>query len=239
MPTTGKDRSEHERARGKSKVKSLSHISRHAPDDKELDAAVQEFQGGSDRVAAIMGAALVENSLMSVIGVALVDNFSDNALFHDQGAPFGTFRARIIAGRALGLFNEQVATELDIVRDIRNQFAHALLSIDFEHEDIAARCGQLTDHFLFDDEGTKINLHANADRKVGETRLKFEAACWALSIILIQKERKLLEEKTAKLEAELERLKNPPPRNALAGFVAASIERGGEDIKNDIATDKA
>lgn len=220
--------------------KSLSHhLSRREPDDTELDEAMKEFIDGTDRVAAIMGAALVENNLMGSIRYALVDAFNDNVLFHDQGAPFGTFKARIVAGRALGLYGEQVAADLDIVRDIRNQFAHALLSINFENEHLVTRCKDFGEHNVTDDDDSPLDFDWKPDREISETRLRYETMCWKLSIILLQKGTELLEKQTAQMEAELQRLKNPGQRNALADFVSASLEGGTQHVKDDITPDKA
>lgn len=203
--------------------KSLSHhLSRRELDDAELNVAIDEFQDGSDRVAAIMGAALVESHLMDAIRTSLVDAFDMNALFHDQGAPFGTFKARIVAGRALGLYDERVAADLDIIRDIRNQFAHALLSLSFENPHIAGRCSGLGDHPVFYFDGTPINCSNAHGRNVSETRLRYEKLCWQLSLRLAQKVTELLDK-----EAEELRRLGGASSNALAAFAVESTERGG------------
>lgn len=227
--------------------KSLSHhLSRRAPDDTELDHAMKEFQEGSDRVAAIMGSALVEHHLMDAIRLSLADAFNDNVLFHDQGAPFGTFKARIVAGRALGLYGEQMANDLDILRDIRNQFAHALLSISFENPHLVGRCKEFSEHKVTDDDGAPLDFDGREGRKVSETRLCYETMCWKLSIILLQKSTKLLRRKTEDLQrkadealAKMDRLENSRPRNALADLVAASIEGRAKNVEDDITPDKA
>lgn len=237
-----KDRAAHENARGvKLSVPagSLSkHLSRRELDDTELDVAMKEFQSGSDRVAAIMGSALVEHHLMETIRLALADAFDDNALFHDQGAPFGTFKARIVAGRGLGLYDEKIAHDLDIMRDIRNQFAHALMSLNFDNPLLVETCKKFSEPVVVDDNGTPFDYSNPGQEGASVTRQQWETMCWKLSIILLQKDTEILSEKSAKLERELARLQNPPQRNALAGIIAASIEGRDKDVENNVAPDK-
>ena len=77
-----------------------------------------------------MGAAYVDSNLAKLISSSLADDSDTRALFHDEGAPFGTFKRKIVAGRAMGLFPQRVSDDLDRIRDVRNQFAHALLKLD-------------------------------------------------------------------------------------------------------------
>ena len=218
--------------------KSLSHhLSRREPDDNELEAAVKEFTGGSDRVAAIMASALVEHHLMSAIRTALVDSFDDNALFHDQGAPFGTFKARIVAGRALGLYDKHMAEDLDTIRDIRNQFAHALLSIDFENQHLADRCMSLREHYI-DRDGVPVKLTTPRVREISAPRERYEHVCWSLAILLIRKESEMLKKASEQIHTEVRRLQNVGQRNTLADFVAASAEGRIKDVEDNIAPDE-
>lgn len=211
-----------------------AEISRRELDDAELDEAMKEFQAGSDRVAAIMGAALVERHLMETIKTALADAFDDSALFHDQGAPFGTFKARIIAGRALGLFDEKIARDLDLVRDIRNQFAHALMSLNFDNPLLVSRCNQFSVPSVVDEGGKPLDFSNSSGNKISATRQQWETMCWKLAIILLQKATSILRERKDKMKGELKRLQNPPYKNFLAELVAASIEGSEKDVKDDL-----
>jgi hypothetical protein len=59
----------------------------------------------------------------------------------------GTFGAKIKLGYLLRLYGKRVCTELDAIRDIRNQFAHILgesAILSFSHPDIVKLCGKLT-----------------------------------------------------------------------------------------------
>lgn len=185
-PDPTKDRTAHEAARGpgKKKREALKHPSKHDPDDKEFDEAVNELQSGSDRVAAIMGAALIENTLLDAIAFKLKDASDTKDLFYDQGAPFGTFRARIVGGKALGLYGKQMADDLHRIRDIRNQFAHALLSLTFDHPYIV--------HVVSKIEGP-YNYREGGSANTSAARTKFETACWSISLH-IMRERNMVAE---------------------------------------------
>jgi hypothetical protein len=199
--------------------KSLSsHISRKDPADDEFDKAVDEFHGGSDRVAAILGAALVENNLIKAIESHLSDGSDKGALFHDESSPFGTFKRKIVAVKAMGIVPTEMAADLDIIRDIRNQFAHALISVDFENEHIMRRCDALRSY--------NFTL---PDRSVTETRIRFEKACWGISTFLLRKALDRIEVQKAIEEAKLKPRKMPL---TLGDLVSAGLVRAPE-VLND------
>lgn len=58
----------------------------------------------------------------------------------DKNKADGSFSARIKVGRALGLYGPLLEKKLNRIREIRNQFAHALVPLDFSHELVAREC---------------------------------------------------------------------------------------------------
>lgn len=196
-----------------SRKKSLSgHLSRRELESKELVLAGIEILKGSDRVAAIMGAALVENALRRAIKASLHDPGDESALFYDQGAPFGTFHARIVAGKGLGLYGEEIAADLDRIRDIRNQFAHALLSLDFSNPHIVAACEKIGDY-----------RERPTSAEKSEARHRYQEACWQIHSRLMDKALELLDAYLASTE--------------LAGSVAPRPQGGSDDVLSDIDPD--
>jgi hypothetical protein len=194
--------------------KSLSrNLSRKELEADDYHATLLEIYGGSDRVAAIMSGALVEDSLAKVISAYLTDSRDQAALFYDQGAPFGTFKARIVAGKAMGLFSASVAEDMDIIRDIRNQFAHALLSIDFLNPHIVAACERMN---------SKVGLGGIAPnpRPISPARRHYEKVTWDISKQLRRKAVDLLKE-------HLRRLKLPDEE-------IASLQSDPNDVLGDI-----
>jgi hypothetical protein len=191
-----------------SKKSLSSRLSRKEPDETEFLAAIAEFHDGSDRVAAIMGAGLVENNLRKIIHSALPNSTEKRALFEDEGAPFGTFKRKIVAGRAMNLFSERVAKDMDVIRDVRNQFAHSMLGLDFDNEHIKNECAKLAEY-----------RWTTAGRKVGPVRLRYEKACWAIATLLITRANDMLEDQIKRLEAQ----------NA----ISALMQGGANNVLND------
>jgi hypothetical protein len=134
-PDPGKDRTAHDAARGK-KIPTLTDLSREMP-TPEYIAKLEETLAdeATDRSAAIMAAALLEQALYDALRCHMVDcgDAVMNSWFYDANAPFGTFSAKIKLGRALGLYGEKTEAILCGLKDIRNVFAHRSMPIDFTH----------------------------------------------------------------------------------------------------------
>lgn len=144
-PDPTKDRAAHDAKRGvKMSGATLSQLSRPIEISEEFHAALAAMDNESDRGVAIMGAALIEEGLLEGLQAMLVNKDDMNALFYDQGAPFGTLRAKTVAAYALGLCSKPIADQIDVIRSIRNQFSHSLRAIDFQHEEIKAACRKLS-----------------------------------------------------------------------------------------------
>lgn len=123
-----------------------------------------------------MGTALIEDVLIKTIGRCIDDRDEISRLFHDEGGPFGTFKRRILAARAFKLCTPEMEKEMEAIGEIRNQFAHALLSIDFDNPHIAEKLSELKE--------PKPNHKRVAE--VSPNRLRFEVACWRIATSLLQ-----------------------------------------------------
>ena len=113
----------------------ISDISRTPPTLEELEALTHYL--GKDELhpitAAILGAVLVEHELENQLRRRL--KCSDDAwseLLSDIG-PLRTFHSKIAMGRALRMYNDDVRFDLNIVRNVRNQFAHSKKLISFDN----------------------------------------------------------------------------------------------------------
>ncbi len=51
-------------------------------------------------------------------------------------APLSTFSAKIELGYAVGLYSEPFHTNLNMIREVRNRFAHSFNALSFNHPDI-------------------------------------------------------------------------------------------------------
>lgn len=93
-------------------------------------ALVQEIETQTDRGAAIIGAAWIEEEINAAIESFLnKDKSSWDRLFRKSG-PLSSFSAKIDLARLLGIVSAVVSSDLHIIRTIRNDFAHSILEKD-------------------------------------------------------------------------------------------------------------
>ncbi|OGO66541.1 MAG: hypothetical protein A2030_01565 [Chloroflexi bacterium RBG_19FT_COMBO_50_10] len=111
---------------------------------KELNAFLVEFQKESDRGAALLGAAMIDDCLREIIVGYLIEKKDVVDDLVDGGyAPISTFsaRAKIIYG--LGLISQCEYFNLNTIRVVRNKFAHKLGGLSFSDIEIVKLCRNL------------------------------------------------------------------------------------------------
>lgn len=106
---------------------------------KDLDS---EFEGANDRAVAIVGGSYLETMLQLLLQGFLVNHSSTADLFKAYG-PFSSFTAKIQASFALGLISDNERGNLNLIRRIRNDFAHELRATSFNDQAISGRCREL------------------------------------------------------------------------------------------------
>jgi hypothetical protein len=109
--------------------------------DIDLESFKSRFASESDRAAAVLGASLLDARLEDVFRTNLATNHD---LLLGRSGPLSTFSSRINLAFALRWIDADTSHDLDIIRDIRNDFAHHLdHELSFATESIAARCCNL------------------------------------------------------------------------------------------------
>ncbi|MNW32879.1 mannitol repressor protein [compost metagenome] len=97
----------------------------------------------TDRGCALMAAAFLDELLKELLQNTFVDDpDSYKDLFTGTGG-LATFSSRIELSYLLGLIPPRLRRDLHIIRKIRNDFAHSMKIIDFNHPPIASRCREL------------------------------------------------------------------------------------------------
>jgi len=91
----------------------------------------QAFRNEPDRSVAILGSALIEDQLGSMLGMFLVPDTNKAKLFATYG-PLSTFSARTEMAYLLGLIPKDIHDDIDYVRKIRNHFAHKIENVSFD-----------------------------------------------------------------------------------------------------------
>ena len=111
-----------------------------------IEEITTELDSQTDRGAAIVGAALLDDRLRQAIEASVDPSLSrlDRAdLFNGPNAPIGTYSSRARVARALGLFGDDFLDDLKIIGRVRNRFAHHLDIREFRDPRIAELCSKL------------------------------------------------------------------------------------------------
>jgi hypothetical protein len=123
----------------------LRALSRKPPTYVEIASTFKALKGQrNDRAAAILASALVEDALKDAILARLspLSNDDHTRLFEGEG-PLSTFSAAIRVGFALSIFGVSTKADLNCMRDIRNAFAHAGISLKFTTREVTVACRTL------------------------------------------------------------------------------------------------
>lgn len=110
---------------------------------KRFTAFRKALTAESDRGCALFAAAYLDKSLSDLICVSLVENKKiEEDLFKSQG-PLSTFSARIKFAYYLGKISPSERRDLDVIRAIRNDFAHHAEEMTFDTQSVRDRCTNL------------------------------------------------------------------------------------------------
>jgi hypothetical protein len=163
----------------KKAIDALRRLSRRKVAVDQIEAYFAEIGGvGNDRGMAILMATSIENALRDSIAAHMRIDEEDNKLF-GYDAPFGTFDSKIRVGRALGIFGSATERELELIKAIRNAFAHSKVPMDFNTPEIAAAADLLAMLPLYTGAATPVRWHQQmTDYK---KRPRFVQACQGLA----------------------------------------------------------
>lgn len=142
-------------------------------DIKDFSAFLKEFQGETDRGAALVGAAVIDDRLCETLRAFMVSDKAASPLLDGGSAPLGSFSSRIEATFALGLISEHEYRECHLIRRVRNEFAHRKHGTNFGDQKITALCNNL-----------KSDLPGGRDAFVGKPRGVFINAVVLVSMAL-------------------------------------------------------
>lgn len=109
-------------------------------DLKDFSAFLNEFQAETDRGAAMVGAALLDQKLGETLRSFFVAGKGATELLDGGSAVLGTFSARIKLAHALGLIDDFEQSECNLIRKIRNEFAHGIHGVGYADARITRMC---------------------------------------------------------------------------------------------------
>jgi hypothetical protein len=133
-------------------------MSEHAKKTDDWEMAefykfAEEFSGETDRAAVILGAAKLDILLFQLLQKVIRPCTSKIDELLEGDSPLGTFSARAMICHRLGLIDDEIYKSINLVRRIRNSFAHELSGVSLEtgaHRDrIRELCAPLKEHGAF------------------------------------------------------------------------------------------
>lgn len=111
--------------------------------EKDEILAREMLVGASDRAAAIVAVAYVEDKLTSAIRTCLKsDKDAFQRLFKPTG-PLGPMGAKLQLGYLLSLYSKEFRDDLEILAKVRNDFAHWAEPATFDHKEIRIKAEAL------------------------------------------------------------------------------------------------
>lgn len=157
---------------------------------------VSLFRDESDRACGILGGALLDNHLESLLRKYLLkDDCKKEKLFLPHQT-FGSFSAKIEIAYFLALLSKSETRELRLIKDIRNKFAHKIEeNIVFNESPIRDKANEL--HYpplLLDVAGSRVcgvDIVSIPDQEVQSikesSRRRFEVSVALMSWLLFEK----------------------------------------------------
>jgi hypothetical protein len=126
-------------------IRNFKALSRGDITVADLATVEAELYGGSDRARAVLLASFVENALQTFLQAQLRPTFTAeyHRLLFGANAPISSFSAKILVAYAFNWYGPDTRYDLDLIRELRNGFAHSRSSFTFETKEVAAVCKQL------------------------------------------------------------------------------------------------
>jgi len=122
----------HNPGKARIKLRDLSHRQPELQDN--IDRLKELGKEHHPITTAILGAVMVEHDLETLLRSKFKrkDDETWATLVADNNGPLNSFYSKIVAGYALGIYDEGMRNDLHIVRKIRNAFAHSKRLIHFD-----------------------------------------------------------------------------------------------------------
>jgi hypothetical protein len=113
--------------------------------EMELKAIYDEIDAQTDRGAAIISGAILEEQLTEALKCRLIltGSLSEKIFSYEQNGALSAFAQKIDVSFAVGMIKPDVRDDLHNIRRIRNRFAHRIEPIDFKDSKIVGFCSAL------------------------------------------------------------------------------------------------
>lgn len=108
----------------------------------EANVFMKQLMEESDRGAALVGVAYLDELLVRLFKARMLTENASEELFGRFG-PLSSFSSRIDVAYCLGWIGPETYRDLNLLRKIRNEFAHAHGPVTFADKTVKARCSEL------------------------------------------------------------------------------------------------
>ena len=112
----------------------------------DLPALEAELYGGkNDRATAVILGSILETALESLLKATLRPqlNSDDKRVLFDFDGPLGTFSSKTILAFSIGVIGPISRRDLDLIRLLRNEFAHSRRHFKFSTPEVSEVCRHL------------------------------------------------------------------------------------------------
>lgn len=93
---------------------------------RQLNTFLNTSNSESERGRVLVASSLIEEMLEEILRARLSDGETTSLLMNGGSAPIGTFSAKAKLSRSLCLISEKEYRDIDLIRRIRNKFAHSV-----------------------------------------------------------------------------------------------------------------
>ena len=94
---------------------------------RRLNIFLEASNSESERGRVLVASSLIEEMLDEIIRARLLEGKTTELMFDGGNAPLGTYSAKSRLSRSLCLISDEEYRDIDIIRKIRNKFAHSVL----------------------------------------------------------------------------------------------------------------
>lgn len=108
---------------------------------EDSEAMEREYYAEGDRACAILQATWTELIVERVLRGRL--RWEGASQIFDANGPLATFSNKIIMAYGMGIFGKKTRHDLDLIRHLRNGFAHCRLPIRFRNPEVKIVCDYL------------------------------------------------------------------------------------------------
>jgi len=142
---------------------------------EDLAKFVEELKKETDRGLPLVGTALIDEKLRDTLEAFFINKKTAQKLLDEPNSPIGTFSAKLNTCYALGLIDDYEYSEINLLRKVRNEFAHSKHGISFQTGKIVGLCSTL-----------KSSLPEDSNYPLKDSRFRFRNAvvCIVLRLYL-------------------------------------------------------